>query len=153
MMRVLYCFADWNDCDYPKYTACDRWNGATWVRSAHGDSVLMSGKKYDGTSSYYSGGFHCDPGPFGEIIFYDADDFLTRISGELEPWEVVPYRTWRPSELWGAGRELGGIAYDPSQGRLYVIEKFAGPGGRAIVHVYRTGEGGSHEVRGGSTSS
>lgn len=132
------CYADQNDCDYPEYTACDKWHGATWVRTGGSDTVLMSGEKYDGGSSIYvGGGWDCGE-DFGEIIFYDADDLAARVDGTLEPWEVVPYQTWRPAELWDASHAFGGIAFDQASGHLYVIEKGAGSFGRAIIHVYST---------------
>jgi len=135
------CYGNKDQCDYPGYTLCDYWSGATWVRTATTDTLLIAGKKYYGDNDY-QGGWVCDPG-FGAIIFYDPDDLAARVDGSLEPWNVAPYTTWRPTELWYASSELGGIAFDQSSGHLYVIETYAGPGGTAIVHVYKTGGGAS----------
>ncbi|MGB5478251.1 MAG: LamG-like jellyroll fold domain-containing protein [Thermoanaerobaculia bacterium] len=134
------CYVDKSKCDFPGYTACDMWFGAAWIRTPTTDAVLIAGKKYDGESDYQGGGWDCEPG-FGEIIFYDPDDLAARVNGALEPWEVVPYETWRPTEMWNAGGEFRGIAFDPDNGYLYVIERYEG----AIVHVYSTGGGSTEE--------
>jgi hypothetical protein len=133
------CFADQSTCDFPEYTACDKWESVSWVRSGSRDAVLMSGRKCDGgKSTYQSGGWECGP-CFGEIIFYDPADFEASLEGKgrRKPWTVVPYHSWRPSELVHAEAPLGGMAYDESNSLLYFVEQFAGPGGRAIIHVYR----------------
>ena len=136
------CFDNKALCDYPEYTACDNWSSAAWVRTATTDTVVFAGIKYDGGSDYIPGGWFCGPG-FGEITFYDAEDFVARIEGRVEPWEVAPYATWRPEELWYADNMFGGVAFDQVNGYLYVIETYAGPFGTAIVHVYVT-EGGAN---------
>lgn len=130
------CFSDKSNCDFPGYAACDIWQGTAWVRTSTTDTVLIAGKKFEGASDYQPGGWVCDPG-FGEILFYDPNDFAARIAGTLKPWEVVPYEQWRPSELWHEAHEIGGIAYDEAKGLFYVVETHAGPFGSAVVHVYR----------------
>jgi hypothetical protein len=134
------CFDNKALCDYPDYTACDNWSSAVWVRTATSDAVMFTGIKYDGGSDYVPGGWFCGPG-FGEITFYDPEDFVARIEGRVQPWEVVPYATWRPEELWYAENMYGGAAFDAVNGYFYVIETYAGPYGTAIIHVYQT-EGG-----------
>ncbi|MGB5391292.1 MAG: hypothetical protein WBP10_14055, partial [Thermoanaerobaculia bacterium] len=124
------CYENKSLCDFPGYTACDHWSSATWVRTPTTDAVLIAGKKHDGGSDYVGGGWDCGPAN-GEIIFYDPDDLAARVSRTLKSWEVVPYETWRPTEMWNARGEFRGIAFDPDNGHLYVIEKYAG----AIVHV------------------
>jgi hypothetical protein len=133
------CYGNKDQCDYPGYTLCDYWSSATWVRTSTSDTVLISGKKYYGENNY-DGGWLCDPG-FGAIIFYDAGDLADRIDGSIAPWNVTPYATWHPTELWWADSELGGITFDRDNGYLYVIETYAWYDGTAIVHVYQT-EGG-----------
>jgi hypothetical protein len=130
------CFEDKTRCDYPGYTACDNWSSAVWVRTATSDSVLFAGRKYEGGSDYVPGGWDCGPG-FGEITFYDAQDLAARAARKRKPWKIGPYATWRPEEMWDSRREFGGMAHDAANGYLYVVERYAGPDGTAIVHVYR----------------
>lgn len=134
------CLDDEAACDFPEYRACDEWNGATWVRSAAGDSVLISGLKAEGSNQYLPGGRDCSP-YFGEILFYDSEDLADSASKQIKPWEVVPYARWRPKELWKKKHALGGMAFDESSGRLFVVEKSARSGGRSIVHVWQTEPG------------
>lgn len=97
---------------------------------------MIGGLKHDGDSVYQPGGWVCGPG-FGELVFYDPEDFRARISGALQPWEVIPYATWRPPHLWRAYSAIGGIAYDQTNRIFYMIEREIGPGAEAIVHVYQ----------------
>lgn len=136
------CFRDQSRCDYPEYTACDYWGSAVWIRIAGIDTLLMAGQKFDGGSSVYvGGGWDCGDG-FGEIIFYDPVELAARTTGgksKIKPWKILPYQTWRPKELWSANHPVGGMAFDQKEGLFYMVEKFAGPDGRAIIHVYRIG--------------
>lgn len=134
------CFKDKSQCDYPGYTACDYWGAAVWIKSGAKEALVFGGKKFDGRSDYRAGGWVCDPG-FGEVAFFEPDDLAARIAGKKKPWEIKPYETWRPSELWRPGDPIGGLAYDEMGRFFYLIEKSAGPNGRAIVHVYRVRSG------------
>ena len=131
------CLEDERECDFPGYRACDSWDGAAWVRSAAGDSVLISGVKAEGSNQYHPGGRDCSP-YFGEILFYDARDLAASARRRVHPWEVVPYVRWRPREMWKSDHSFGGMAFDSRGGRLFVVEKSAGRNGRSIVHVWQT---------------
>lgn len=133
-------------CDFPGYESPDSWMGAEWVRSATQDAILVAGVKA-GSTCYGSGtacgdpcrasqGYHGYPYT-AQILFYDPADLEARLSGSVQPWEVLPYATWVPTELWAHEcPDVGGLAFDEDVGRLYVAERLAGPFGEGIVHVY-----------------
>ena len=132
-------------CDYPEYTACDSWEGATWVSTASGNGILIAGSKGLGPTRYGTGdpgdcsryqGYHCDPSEI-QVIFYDPDEIAGVLRGKAKPWELQPYAVWRPPGLWSeACGSIGGMAYDAENQRLYLVEKSAGPYGKAVVHTY-----------------
>jgi len=137
-------------CDFPGYESVDSWMGADWVRSTIGDAVLVSGVK-GGSTCYGTGAACSDPcrdsqGYHGypytpQILFYDPADLEARLAGTVEPYEVLPYATWVPSELWAQEcPNVGGLVFDEDGGRLYVAERLAGPYGEGIVHVYQLRE-------------
>lgn len=134
-------------CDFTGYESPDSWMGADWVRSPSGDAILISGVKA-GSTCYGSGSACGDPcrdsqGYHGypytpQILFYDPADLEDRISGLVEPYEVLPYAAWAPLELWRQEcPDVGGLAFDQALGRLYLAERLAGPFGEGIIHVYR----------------
>jgi hypothetical protein len=133
-------------CDFPGYESPDSWMGADWVRSDRADAVVVAGVKA-GSTCYGTGGDCGDPcrpyqGYHGypyapTILFFDPDDIAARLTGALEPWQVVPVSSWVPTELWHQQcPNVGGVAFDQVSGRLYVAERLAGPFGEGIVHVY-----------------
>ena len=140
-------------CDFPGYESVDSWMGADWVRSPAGDAVLVSGVK--GGSTCYGTGAACgDPcrdsqGYHGypytpQILFYDPADLEARLLGTVQPFEILPYATWIPTEFWSQECPgVGGMAFDGAVGRLYVAEQLAGPFGEGIIHVYQLNAEGS----------
>lgn len=134
-----------NDCDYPDYTSCDSWEAATWVSTPKGDGILIGGSKGLGPTRYGLGepggcspykGYHCDPYEI-QIIFYDPEEIAATLRGKGKPWELRPYAVWRPTDLWSETcGSIGGMAYDAKNQLLYVVEKSAGPYGKAVVHTY-----------------
>jgi hypothetical protein len=133
-------------CDFPGYESPDSWMGAEWVWSTVGRAILVAGVKA-GSTCYGTGatcgdpcrasqGYHGYPYT-GRILFYDPADLEARLAGSLQPYEVLPYAEWDPTELWQQEcPNLGGLSYDEASGRLYVAERLAGPDGRGIIHVY-----------------
>jgi hypothetical protein len=133
-------------CDFPGYESVDSWMGADWVRSPTASAVLISGVK--GGSTCYGSGSECgDPcrgsqGYHGypytaQVLFYDPDDLAARIAGTQQPYEVLPYASWTPAELWRHDcPDVGGLAFDATAGRLYIAERLAGPFGEGIIHVW-----------------
>jgi len=143
--RTKYPSCPPKGCDYPDYTSCDSWEGATWVSTVKGDAVLVGGRKGLGSTRYGLGepggcsqykGYHCDPYEI-QTIFYDPDEIAGVLRGKVKPWEVQPYAVWRPSDLWSETcGSIGGMAYDAEKQLLYLVEKSAGPYGKAVVHTY-----------------
>jgi hypothetical protein len=136
-------------CDFPGYESPDSWMGADWVRSGAGDAIMISGVKA-GSTCYGSASACGDPcrdsqGYHGypytaEILFYDPADLAARLQGVVQPYEVLPYAEWVPTELWAQEcPSVGGLAFDNESGTLYIAERLAGPFGEGIIHVYRLG--------------
>jgi len=135
------------NCDLPGYESPDSWMGADWVRSSAGDAILIAGVKA-GSTCYGLGSACGDPcrasqGYHGypytpQILFYDPADLEARLLGTMQPWEVLPYAEWIPTELWEQEcPDVGGLAFDHDLGKLYVAERLAGPFGEGIIHVYQ----------------
>jgi hypothetical protein len=59
----------------------------------------------------------------GEYAFqvwaYDANELASVKKGKMRPWEVQPYCVWNFTVPLG-GHDIGGAAYDPKTGRLYL---------------------------------
>lgn len=87
-----------------------------------------------------------------QFIFYDPADLARVASGEIAPWQPQPYAVmnidermfFNPSgvelDMLGSGSQrryrLGDVAYDRTNGLLYVLELFADEA-RPVVHVWR----------------
>jgi hypothetical protein len=147
------------------YRMCDAWSGAGFVESGSKRAVLILGQK-SSTNCYYCGdpvdddecpyattpsacatyycnesrGYHC--GPYErQVIFYDTDQLGQAAQGSIQPWTVLPYTIWRPAPFYLHGNtcgDVGGVAVDPTGGRLFMVER--GLGGTdtnaAVVHVW-----------------
>jgi len=147
--REHYPECNWDDysaCDLPGYRTSDDWEGATWVRSATGDAILVLGQKGLGDNYYGDArpgdcdpykGYHADPYE-GQIIFYDPADVVARLQGDKEPWEVLPYATLVLNGVggWDGCTSPGGMTYDQDSGRLYVVHKGGAGSGKPKVHVW-----------------
>jgi len=139
-------------CDYPGFTMCDEWTGAAFVERGTRQAILLLGYKGLGGNCYDeppvvcddpcsdAHGYHCYPYE-RQVIFYDVADLGRTARGEQDPWSVVPYRIWRPSEFYFQGAtcwNAGGMAFDPGQFRLFMVERgFAGDTNRTVVHVWQ----------------
>ncbi|MCP4191072.1 MAG: hypothetical protein GY768_10645 [Planctomycetaceae bacterium] len=87
-------------------------------------------------------GYHAYGGEYENKIWaYDALDLLAVKNGEVEPWEISPYKSWTldlPFEE--PSRRLGGVAYDRANNRLYISQLYADKMGytkNPIIHVYQ----------------
>ena len=83
-----------------------------------------------------------------QIWAYDALDLLKAKNGEVNPWEVSPYETWRiqlPFAPTTYKSKIGG-AYDPATQRVFVPEYREG--NTLMVHVFKLthGSGGSSDT-------
>jgi len=147
-------------CDFPDYRAVDRWEGGAWARTASRSAVLIFGRKALGDNCYgeqeecsgdpcsiYRGyhGYPYEP----RILFYDPQDLQNVLAGTRNPWEVLPYETYRPtSEVFDAQcGVLAAATWDEERGLIYVAEQEAGPDGETAVHVWQVREdNGGREV-------
>lgn len=140
-------------CDFPGYTMCDLWDGASFVEGRSGRAILLGGLKGRGPNCYdeppvechdpcsSDHGYHCQPYE-RQVLFYDVDELGRAARGEVQPWTVLPYAVWQPSELLQQRGQvcvgLGGMTFDPATRRLFVIERgLGGPDeNAAAVHVW-----------------
>lgn len=108
-------------------------------------SVLFVGRH--GTTFCYGEGSTCgDPtnpykGNHGypyvqQVWAYRAADLARVLSGDLQPWDVLPYATW-PLEEIGTQHDLGGVAFDPATRRLYICERRGENDTQPVIHVYQ----------------
>ena len=93
----------------------------------------------DGTTYCYdpdgsSKGTHAYP-YVPEVWAYDAAALLRVRRGRLKPWQVRPYATWRLALPFGSS-QIGGAAYDPASGRIYVSQQY-GDGPAPVIHVFK----------------
>jgi hypothetical protein len=152
------------NCDFPGYTMCDDWTGAAFVQAGDRATIAIAGLK-GSTNCYYccdqwddaectvkplpgecdmlcdeGRGYHC--GPYNrQILLYDTEQLGQVALGESDPWSVLPYAVWSPEELYLPNpccSNMGGMDFDPSSGRLFLVER--GLGGidwnAAVVHVW-----------------
>ncbi len=87
-----------------------------------------------------SKGWHSVNGEYAyQAWAYDVRDFVAVRDGAKRPWEVKPteVRTFE-FPIDNAAKHLGGVAFDPESGRLYVSQLWAG-GGDALplIHVFQ----------------
>ena len=93
----------------------------------------------DGTTWCYdpddsSKGTHAYP-YVSEVWAYDAARLVAVRKGRRRPWQVKPYATWRLRLPFGSSR-IGGAAYDPKGGRIYVSQQY-GNGTDPVIHVFK----------------
>ncbi len=142
---------DKSACDYPDFTMCDKWLGGSFVESGDQRAIILFGVKGLGDNGYgppqseeacnpYQG-YHCDPLE-RQVIFYDIDELGQAAQGMRDPWTVIPYQIWRPDVFYLGDPdgytcgETGGMAFDPLNHRLYMVEKGLGDNNAAVVHVW-----------------
>jgi hypothetical protein len=93
-------------------------DGSTWCYDPDGSSK--------GTHAY----------PYvAEVWAYDAKDLLAVRRGRRRPWQVRPYATWTLRLPFGSG-QIGGAAYDPTRGLIYVSQQY-GNGTDPVIHVFK----------------
>ena len=92
-----------------------------------GTNTFMYGTGYEANDHTMRGGGkgpHSVNGDYAyQVWAYNADDFLAVKNGQMQPWQIRPYATWNldfPQSSPAA--MLGGVTFDPSSGRLYVVE-------------------------------
>ena len=73
---------------------------------------------------------------------YNANDFLSVMDGQMQPWQVQPYATWNLDFPQFVGQKtLGGVTFDPATNQLFVEEQGAdteAPGSfLPVIQVYQ----------------
>ncbi|MFH0981998.1 MAG: hypothetical protein V2A79_10705 [Planctomycetota bacterium] len=140
------------ECDYPDYTMCDDWTGGAFADDGTRRAILLAGYKGLGDNCYdeppvechdpcsAAHGYHCQPYE-RQVIFYDVHALGQTALGRQDPWLVLPYTIWRPTELYlddDPCTNMGGMAFDAQNGRLFIVER--GLGGTdtnaTVVHVW-----------------
>lgn len=143
-------------CDYPNFTMCDEWTGGAFVESGEKRALILIGYKGLGDNCYDeppvechdpcsdSHGYHCNPYE-RQVIFYDVERLGQSALGNQDPWVVLPYEIWRPDEFYLTGTpcwNLGSMAFDEENGRLFMVERGLGEGelNAAVVHIWSVAE-------------
>ena len=143
---------DPNDCDYPGYTMCDDWTGGVFADNGVKRAIILLGHKGLGSNCYDeppvdcndpcddSHGYHCNPYE-RQVIFYDVDELGQSALGLQDPWVVLPYTIWRPTEFYLGDNpcwNMGGMTFDEQGGHLFMIERGLGAGemNASVVHVW-----------------
>jgi hypothetical protein len=142
-------YNQYDQCAFPGYRVADDWGGGAWVEAAAGKAVLIFGRKGLGSNCYGTGeecgdtcettkGWHSAPYQ-AQVLFYDPQELKEVAEGNLNPWDVVPYTTLSlETEVLNPGcAELGAVAFDRTNGLIYVTEEVAGPWGETVVHVWQ----------------
>jgi hypothetical protein len=152
------------DCDFPGFSMCDDWTGAAFLQAGDRATIAIVGLK-GASNCYYCGdpvddsecgveplpgecdltcnedrGYHC--GPYRrQVLLYDTQALGQAALGEIDPWSVLPYAIWEPEELFLASPccyNMGGMAFDATNGRLFITERGLGEGemNAAVVHIW-----------------
>jgi hypothetical protein len=87
-----------------------------------------------------SKGWHSVNGEYAyQVWAYDVEDFVAVKEGMKKPWEIRPIevKTFE-FPIDHAAKHLGGVAFDPATGRLYVSQLWAGGGDSLpLIHVFQ----------------
>lgn len=78
------------------------------------------------------GGYSAD-GPYtAYVLAYDVRDLQAVADGAADPWSVVPYDAWTLPSLG----QIRGLAYDSTNGRIFLSTHRPVSGSRANIHVF-----------------
>ena len=105
---------------------------------SHGTGPYWYGEPYEAGSDPY----RPDKGPHApdyvyQVWAYDVHDLIAVKNGAKEPWQVRPYDTWQLDlPYFDGGKHIGGVAYDPASGRLYVSQQY-GNQAYPVIHAYQ----------------
>jgi hypothetical protein len=98
------------------------------------------GSKFNDKARPYSG-FHSKNGNYKyQIWSYDIDGFMavrngSKTSSSIRPTTVINFDLPTPEP----SKYIGGTAFDPATGRLFISQKLAGPDATPVIHVYQLG--------------
>ena len=140
------------------YHHSDEWAGGAWLSAGGDGAVVLVGTKGQGACWYgCADGTDAPPWPDdcdrgwwstrfqAQMIFYDPAHLAAVARGEMAPWAPQPYATLNLDPYLYAVHDeqqlyrLGGAAFDPERGLLYVLERLADED-RPLVHVWRVSE-------------
>ncbi len=138
-------------CDFPGFTMCDDWGGASFVDNGARRSIMILGLKGLGNNCYDepptqchdpcgdTHGYHCHPYE-RQVLLYDVHALGEIAQGRRDPWAVLPYAVWRPQEFYLSDAicwNTGGMAFDQQGGRLFMVERgLGGDTNAAVIHVW-----------------
>jgi len=77
------------------------------------------------------------------VAAYNADDLVAVKNGTKQEWEIVPYSTWELTFpiMFPAGASahvnIGSVAYDPGNQRIFVSQKYTDGGGGTLINVFK----------------
>jgi hypothetical protein len=55
-----------------------------------------------------------------QVWAYDANQFVAAKQGKVKPWQVLPFDVWNFNFPIPGNYTLGGVAFDPDTGRIYL---------------------------------
>ncbi len=126
------------------------YGGGSWIDMADKQGVLFIAKVGQGRVWYENSDRHAERGSF-EWFVYDPNDLAAVATGAKQQWEIQPKYTWIDSALpipdvggWkgDGGNQVGGITFDATNNRLYVLVNGVWNYGREWypqVYVYQVG--------------
>lgn len=129
----------------PKFNGTTRITGVVFPQGT--SSVLFFGMTGVGSYCYGEAAACNDPSnsskgehayPYRAYVWaYNANDLAAVRAGSRQPYAVTPYATWELSQLGNVVSDfgVGGAAYDPATGRIYVAKKH-GDGDNPLIYVY-----------------
>src|SRR5262249_18067095 len=91
-------------------------------------------------------GWHSVNGEYAyQVWAYDVEDFVAVRKGTKKPWEIKPSEVKTFDFPFDNGAKyLGGVAFDPATGHLYVSQLWAGGGDYLpLIHVFQVPKGSS----------
>lgn len=140
--KALIFYATTEGDNFTNYTTCDQYYGAAWVE-AGGDAAIIYVGTHCEAGCYYDNAYICPSAQTHQLIFYDPDDLVAVAQGTVDPWDVSPVETKNLADLisyhlpgWThAGYARGGVAYDATGNRLYILQNRT-DGSYPLVHVF-----------------
>jgi len=118
---------------HPVFNGTTRITGVVFPSGT--SSVLFIGETGTGNYCYGEASVCGDPSnnwkadhayPYRAYVWaYDANDMLAVKNGSKSPWSITPYATWELSQPGNVSQDfgIGGAAYDPQTGRIFVVRK------------------------------
>jgi hypothetical protein len=121
--------------------------GGTWIDTASSGGVLILARLGQGNVYYANSHTNADSYSF-EWMVYDPKDLADVAQGVKQQWQIQPKYRWNDSTLVGAGNVgsnmVGGMTYDETTGRLYVLvngANYVGFEPYPRMYVYQVGSG------------